>query len=193
MSKLKLDRKKAMTILACITLGTTLYGCMPQKNETKEDETILELEIAQEPIAQNTQENETNLVEEYVDYLKEEMTEVENYASDKWNSEEVTQKREDVKERLKTLVDFAFNGEKINGVTFSELKEEEKERILEEINILDNKIDEYIPNYKERLNNWFQNKKEDAKEWVIDKSVDLKILWEDYQNEVEEEYRNRKL
>lgn len=193
MSKLKLDRKKAMTILTCITLGTTLYGCMPQKNEIKEDETISELEATQEPATQNTQENETNLVEEYVDYLKEEMTEVENYASDKWNSEEVTQKREDVKERLKTLVDFAFNGEEINGVTFSELKEEEKEKVLEEINILDNKIDEYIPDYKERLNNWFQNKKEDAKEWVIDKSVDLKILWEDYQNEVEEEYRNRKL
>jgi len=195
MEKYKLDKKKAITILSCIALATTLYGCMSPKKETdskKENiETISEIEY------QNTEEivpnNEENVLEEYVDYLKEEINEVESYAEDKWNSEEVIQKREDIKEKLKTLIDFVFNGKEINGITFKELKTEEKEKIMLELTKLDIKIDEYIPDYKERFKDWFTEKSADAKDWLVDRGADLKKIWEDYKSEVEEEYQSRKL
>lgn len=198
MSKIKLDKKKAMTIVSCVALATTLYGCIPPKQENKvedkEVETIAEVENNEsiEESYETTSEGQ-NDIEEYIDYLEKEIKEVESYTSDKWNSEECIQKREDIRNRLKTLIDFVFNGKEINGITFDELRQDEKERILIKLSKLDSKIDEYIPDYKERFKNWFENKSEDAKDWIVDKSVDLRELWEDYQSEVEEEYQSRKL
>lgn len=193
MEKYKLDKKKAITIISCIALAATLNGCLTPKKEknikNENIETVSKLETTDE--TKETEEKDT--LEEYIVYLNEEIKEVESYASDKWNSEECIQKREDIKEKLKTLIDFVFNGKEINGITFKELKTEEKEKILLELTKLDDKIDEYIPEYKERFKDWFAEKSSDIKEWIVDRSADLREIWEDYKSEVDEEYRSRKL
>lgn len=202
MEKYKLDKKKAITLLSCVALAATLYSCMSPKKESNSQkgnvESITQVEeTTSEPKSQSTKENasnkEDNISKEYIEYLKEEINEVESYAKDKWNSEECIKKREDIKERLKTLIDFVFNGKEINGKTFKDLKTEEKEKIVLELTKLDGKIDEYIPDYKERFNDWLVEKSANAKKWLIDRSADLKEVWEDYKSDVEEEYQKRKI
>ena len=201
MGNFKLDKNKAITILSCVALATTLYGCTSPKKEPNNKNTDVETTQVEknnvETKNQSKKEVETgngeNPLEEYIDYLKKEISEVENYAEDKWNSEECIQKREDIKERLKNLIDFVFNGKEINGKTFKELKSEEKEKIIQELTKFDSKIEKYIPDYKERFKNWFVDKSADAKEWLIDRSADIKEVWDNYKLEVKEEYQKRKI
>lgn len=62
---------------------------------------------------------------------------------------------EDVKNKAKgvfiTLVDFVFYDGEINGITFDELTNNGKQKVLELINKIDNKIEKHIPDYKETI------------------------------------------
>ena len=65
------------------------------------------------------------------------------------------EKNEDTKSKLKgvfiTLVDFVFYDGEIKGVTFNELTQEGKAEVLKMINIIDEKIENYFPGYKESI------------------------------------------
>ncbi len=64
-------------------------------------------------------------------------------------------KNEDSRNKAKgvfiTLVDFVFYDGKINNITFAELTEKGKEKVLKLINNIDNKIEKHFPNYKESI------------------------------------------
>ena len=49
------------------------------------------------------------------------------------------------------IIDFIFYGEKINGVTFNELKDEVKLKIISFAYKIDSKIDSLFPGYKEKI------------------------------------------
>lgn len=51
------------------------------------------------------------------------------------------------------IVDFLFYDEPINGIKFSELKDEAKLKIMKIALSIDSKIDYYFPGYKETLSN----------------------------------------
>lgn len=50
-----------------------------------------------------------------------------------------------------SLVDFVFYGGTIKGVTFEELTSAGKEKVLELINKIDEKLEEYAPGYKDKI------------------------------------------
>ncbi len=50
-----------------------------------------------------------------------------------------------------TLVDFVFYDGEINGVTFNELTDSGKAKVLELINTIDEKIEKHFPGYKETI------------------------------------------
>lgn len=50
-----------------------------------------------------------------------------------------------------TLVDFCFYDGKINGITFDELTEEGKSKVLKIVNKIDEKIENKFPGYKEKI------------------------------------------
>ncbi len=50
-----------------------------------------------------------------------------------------------------TFIDFIFYDTSINGITFNELNEENKQRILDLFNNMDEGIMNYFPNYKEEF------------------------------------------
>lgn len=56
-----------------------------------------------------------------------------------------------VKQKFVELVDFIFYGTKINGVTFNELTEETKQKLMDIVNRIDSKLEEKVPGYKETI------------------------------------------
>ena len=56
-----------------------------------------------------------------------------------------------VKEKFILLVDFIFYGTEINGITFEELTDDTKQKLIEIVNRIDAKIEEKVPGYKETI------------------------------------------
>ena len=77
-------------------------------------------------------------------------------------------------------------GEELGGVKFDDLSESGKETVLNFFNSVDSKVDEWIPNYKERFEDWTVRTGAKGLE-LLNKAKD-KIL--DWTGKVEEEYQN---
>ena len=67
------------------------------------------------------------------------------------NSENVENAKETAKGTFITIVDFIFYDSEINGVTFDELTDSGKQKVLEIANKIDTKIENKFPNYKETI------------------------------------------
>lgn len=73
-----------------------------------------------------------------------------------------------IKEGFIKIVDFLFYDEPINGVRFSELKDEAKIKIMKIALSIDSKIDSYFPGYKETLSNGTKKIYNDVKLKVVE-------------------------
>ena len=97
-------------------------------------------------------------------------------------------KRNDAKEQAKQKVveyiDFIFYGKEIDGVTFNDLKDEEKQKTYEILQKLDNKISEDDPDYKERFGERY-NRVKDFGSTTLDnaKNKIKEKVGEDYYND----------
>lgn len=60
------------------------------------------------------------------------------------------------------VVDFIFYDGKINGVTFNELSDKGKEKVLKLANEIDTKIEEKVPNYKDTISDNTKNAYKEA-------------------------------
>ena len=67
------------------------------------------------------------------------------------NSENISNAKDKVKGTFITIVDFIFYGSEINGVTFDELTDSGKQKVLEIANQIDNKIENKFPSYKDTI------------------------------------------
>ena len=161
-------------------------------NEVKEDTTS----TTTEEIINNTT-NETTEWYEFDDYLDpkafEKGEEIFNTFSPYVDTmEEIIQDPEkrnealdEAKQSVITLIDFIFYGSEINGITFDELKQEEKEKIYMELQKLDAVIIKYDPDYKEKwgerysaVKDFTTEKLDGAKNTIINK------IGEDKYNEI---------
>lgn len=61
------------------------------------------------------------------------------------------------KEKIITLIDFIFYEKEINGVKFNELTDSVKTKVIYSCLVIDSKINEIIPNYKEKLDESYSN------------------------------------
>ena len=66
---------------------------------------------------------------------------------------EKTSTKSTIKDGFVKIVDFIFYGEKINGTTFSELKDDIKLKIINIAYKIDSKIDSWFPGYKDTIKN----------------------------------------
>ena len=104
----------------------------------------------------NTSDNQTLFTdttpatneEEVVSYIEDVETEVNNLTSQSSSDRTVKERLEDT---FITLTDFIFYGGTIKGVTFSELTDTAKEKVLTLYENIDSKIEEHFPNYKENI------------------------------------------
>ena len=114
--------------------------------------------------------NENNL-----DYTEEEVV---SYFENIGNEvEESISFKEKFKEYFINVVDFIFYDKEINGYTFSELSGTAKVKVISIALKIDNKIEEYIPGYKETISNAsskiYTNIKEKLITLYMDVSTDI--------------------
>ena len=131
-----------------------------------------------------TDKYEYNLIEEEVISSDEEfvtyINNVEQEVTTITEKEDVTAEDQKVLENtFITLTDFIFYNGEINGVTFDELTDTAKEKVLDIYDKIDTKIESVFPNYKENIASKSQDvyaniKKEIAelKDKIKDKYID---------------------
>lgn len=102
---------------------------------------------------------EENKEEEIIAYAKTTYT----------NIKEEKSLKENIKEKFITLVDFIFYDKEIKGITFKELSDDAKEKVLYYVIKADHYIESKLPNYKETIN----SKISDLKSRLIAKYMDI--------------------
>lgn len=118
------------------------------------------------------EEQEIKTDDEFVNYIKNVELEVENITT----QEELTVEDQKVLENtFITLTDFIFYDGEINGVTFDELTDSAKEKVLDIYQKIDSKIESKFPNYKENIastsKNVYANIRKEVEE-LKDKYID---------------------
>ncbi len=103
-----------------------------------------ETEVYPTPTSNTIQNIAQPTEEDVVEYFND----VERRAS---GNEQNQQQREALKSDVAIIHDFLFENGTIKGKTFSELRNEIKLKILKITLTIDQKIDKYFPNYKERI------------------------------------------
>lgn len=129
-----------------------------------------------------TKNSEENVIKYFQD-LDEELT---NYN----NKDETLGKK--IKAKFVTCIDFLFYDKEINGITFKELTNKTKLKILEIAMSIDSKIDSKFPNYKEEINNTYQNIKSKTIEKYLDITTDICIEDQDLCNTAKENFQSLK-
>ena len=122
------------------------------------------------------EEQEIKTDDEFVNYIKNVELEVENITT----QEELTVEDQKVLENtFITLTDFIFYDGEINGVTFDELTDSAKEKVLDIYQKIDSKIESKFPNYKENIASTSKNvyanirkEVEELKDKIKDKYID---------------------
>ncbi len=183
-------KKKLIILLILIFSGLLVFGLVTQFNEKKANKEILKKitssnkkSSVEDDIKLDVQESNTNqsviadsyFEEEDVNKKSDEESEVVTYVEDVIDTaiydDEVTDQNESkLKNTFILLTDFIFYDGQIKGHTFSELKNTEKEKIINSWEKLDNYIENKYPNYKETIKN--TSKKNYSK--IKDKFYDLK-------------------
>ena len=156
-NKFKLYQSKALNAICGISLALTLSSCGGNVEENK-----IETTVSQEPIEtttdnQNldTQEEKDSAAESAIKIMLEGAEKLEDSANGAANSEEVQRELDKSMQNFKDLSDFIFNGSEINGVTFNELSDSAKEKVLNAFASIDDILNYLVPNYKERFKDWF--------------------------------------
>lgn len=168
----KINHKKIICILLSGFMVVTISGCSKTDsslNKTYEKNNEIQINDNQfnevdsnqaqpefnENIVQDENNNQTN--EKTANYSQNDETaiatfnNIEKEIDDILNSENVTNAKEKVKGTFITIVDFIFYDSEINGVTFDELTDSGKQKVLEIANKIDNKIENKFPNYKDTI------------------------------------------
>ena len=139
------------------------------KNESKEDNDQNSNDVNIKDNSDDNYNDSVTFEEDVVNYFEKKYDEVNNNSWD------------DVKDKAKeyfiTIVDFIFYDGKIKGHTFNDLSSTAKLKIISIALKIDNKIEEYIPGYKETISSngikIYNNVKEKLVTLYLDISVEI--------------------
>lgn len=197
----KLHKNNFILLFSSFALSTTLFGCASSKINNEQIKEEITTQVLNQGLENADNIIETGIIteqeikerirdkkiEDYIAQLKQEISEVKETAKEKWNSEETQEKINNIKQKSKDLFDFVVNGKEINGIKFKDLSDNGKEIAKNGFKELDGYIEMLIPNYKERFHDWTVDKGADA----IEKYESLKEWYNNYKEEVTEEYNSR--
>lgn len=153
--------KKILVVLSSGIIILSVSGCKLKSDglnsikATSKQENIVEnatkIDIPQKKISKKDIEN-NNTVEnfgetEVVEYFETLETNVDTYIEES-NFDKVKNK---TKELAVTGIDFIFYNKEINGITFNELSDSAKAKVLAIVQRIDTKVEQKIPNYKETI------------------------------------------
>ena len=141
--------EETTTVVAVVTTTKTTKKQVESK---KQAESKKEAQLA-------TNENVDSIILNYVESIK---TKIDNYSTTESN-------KKTAKEYFCTIVDFIFYGGEIKGHTFNELSSSAKAKVIYYTLIIDSKIDNKFPGYKDTLN----EKYNDIKAKLIAKYISI--------------------
>lgn len=98
------------------------------------------------------EDEKVNNEEELVNYVMTLNNELDTY-----KNEDNPTFREKAKNIFVTVVDFLFYDKEIKGYKFKDLTYQTKLKVLKIAASIDNKIDEYFPNYKDKIKSGYEN------------------------------------
>lgn len=186
---LKKTSGKIVLAATSFALITSLAACGPSTNQkTVEPEEPTTSQTPSEDTDTRTEEEKEadTKIGQAMEIMKDGFDKLSDSASDVANSEATQEALENSFQEFDDLTGFLFNGEELGGVKFDDLSESGKETVLNFFNSVDSKVDEWIPNYKERFEDWTVRTGAKGLE-LLNKAKD-KIL--DWTGKVEEEYQN---
>lgn len=173
----------AISGITSLSLIIALGGCSSNQNSNTESTPT----ITSEPVQTETP-SETNAADTKVGMAIEEMNKglnkLDEASKEAWDSPATKETREQVYAEFQTLLGFIFNGEEIDGVKYKDLSDEGKEKVKNFFNKLDEKINEWVPDYKEKLQDWTVEKGSKG----LDLYEKAKQKLKTYKNDVIEEY-----
>lgn len=175
-----INNKKIIAIILSGFIFVNMVGCSKTESTLQENyqhynqETVTEnneLQIEQDepninPVIESkpneTYTNEPSISTNNTDKPTEEYSSADEKAIETFNSieedidnilnsETVNNAKDKAKGVFVTIVDFLFYDSEINGVTFDELTDSGKQKVLEIASSIDNKIENKFPNYKETI------------------------------------------
>lgn len=144
-----------VTISGCSKTDTSLNKTYEKNNEITNEEITTPND--EQPEFNISSEEEYNENEEITIYSQNDETaiatfnDIEKEVDTILNSESVSNAKDKVKGTFITIVDFIFYDSEINGVTFDELTDSGKQKVLEIASKIDNKIENKFPNYKDSI------------------------------------------
>lgn len=162
-----------INVVGCSKTDSSLSNSYNQNNEVitefkeeldnnQDNEIITESKEEDQNYSSNESNNEiedNNAQNSTVNYSNDDETVIQTFnnlneeINNILNSENFENAKEIAKGTFITIVDFIFYDSEINGVTFDELTDEGKQKILELANKIDTKIENKFPNYKDTISN----------------------------------------
>ena len=127
-------------------------------NQVEHNQTIVENNQEKVENEQNSQNKEDKVIT-YFENLDEEL-------NNDNNNESISTK---IKNGFVSCIDFIFYDKEIEGITFKELTDNTKLKILEITLSIDKKIENKFPNYKNNINGSYQN----IKSKIVEKYLDI--------------------
>ena len=193
--KFKLYPKTILTAICGVAFVATLTSCSGNVNEQKIEDTTSQETIENVETQNNeqtntestdttleTQEEKDSAAEAAISIMLDGADQLSESASNAANSEEVQRHLETSMQNLKDLTDFIFNGSEINGVTFSELSDEGKQKAIDALSTLDETINYLIPNYRERFRDWFTDTTANGLDTLEELKDEGLELWDEIQS-----------
>lgn len=119
--------------------------------ESNEDDKSNSSDETNNKTIDNDNQNNTTIYSNNDEIAIQTFSNINNEIDNVLNSENIENAKEKAKGTFITIVDFIFYDSEINGVTFDELTNEGKQKVLELANKIDTKIENKFPNYKETI------------------------------------------
>ena len=180
-------RAISFSLASCILLTACGYKKSENKEQVNQETSIsqdndfLEHTIPTE-IGIIIEENKNVDEEEILGYFENQKEKLGNYLS----SENINGFNEKIKNTIIDGIDFIFYGKEINGITFEELSEETKEKILKIVVEMDIMIESRKPGYKEEIKSSFGRFKDAAKKNISNIDETLKNAFGDSYDDLKE-------
>lgn len=173
---------------------TTDYETIEQgntpKNEPKEEkETTEEKNNEDVKIPKTEEKNNTKEDTEVIEKNKSTETDVVSYFEETLEEETASEK---LKNGFITVVDFIFYGKEIKGYTFKELTTEAKLKVVSLALKIDNKIEQYVPGYKDTIGEKYQNIKAKIVSKYLEITSQICETHEDTCKYAKEDFQNMK-
>lgn len=201
-------------LVALVITGTffTLYSMKEKEQEKRELETKqsenkkkVETKEEKEKAEEKTEENQGSESENVnqqkientpsVQAPKTEEDVIEYFSMQERNAERGESDasvREQLKNGVNTIYQFLFQGGTIHGKTFSELSSSAKLKVLKIALSIDQKIDTYFPNYKDRIKEGASNLKSKIVITYLETTNKICTEHEDICNQAREDFKTMK-